>query len=325
MASVFHQALADLNPFDGPKQPTIPNYKPNTVTFGAPAKAPTSTPAYDPSSDIAALNKEIAAEQANYNALETQIAAQPKLPVYNTTAAWANAQSAATATVDPVYQDKLNQYLQQEQLTTSQNTTAEQEAEADATSTLANQTADNATSQSRAQQDQTTQTGDVNENENNAQTDTGTAFDAARTALLGNVANSGLTTSGIGQNQTQQQINNRNQSETESTEGFDNSRRDIATAATRTFQDLATSNTRNTAAAATTTSRAKQTLQDYIDNANLAEQQERTSNESDEQAAIASATNDNYSKGVQNFIASLIGSGTPAQDVQLAAQVYGGS
>jgi hypothetical protein len=322
--SFLQQLKNDINPFDGPKAGAVKDGSVNINFAGQAPNVPTVKPSvYNPNSDIDALNKQIAAEQAQYQALQAQQAAQPKLPVYNTAAAYANAQKAATSAVDPVYQDKLSQYLQQEQLTTAQNTTAEQNAEADAASTLSNQTTDNATNRTRTAADEVTNTGDVNQNETNVQADTGTAFDRARTALLGGVANAGLTTSGIGSQKAGQAIADRNQSEGEQTQSFDNSRRDIHTAATRTFEDLATSDTRNTSAAATTTARAKQGLQDYIDNAALGEQSFRTQNEQERQGAIESATNSQYQQGVQQFIASLIGSGARAQDVALASQVYG--
>lgn len=320
--SFFQQLKNDLNPFDGPKVNNEPKVGVNfEIPTTTPKKAPTN--AYDPNSEIDNLNKQIAAEQAAYKTLQASQAAQPKLPVYNTTAAYATAQKAATAAVDPVYQDKLTQFLQQEKLGTTQATTAEANTEADVASSLANATADNATTRARTSADTATNIGDVNQNETNTQADTGTVFDRARTALLGGVAKSGLTTSGIGRNQEGQAITDRNQSETQQTQGFDKSRRDIHTAATRTFEDLATSDTRNTTAAATTTARAKQGLQDYIDNANLSEQAFRTNNEEARQGAIESATGNEYSKGVQQFIASLIGSGARAQDVALAQQVYG--
>lgn len=323
IVSVVKGVGAELNPFDSGK--TYATYNPPATTT---PKAPTVSTAgsganYDPSSDIDALNKEIAAEQANYQALQNQVAAQPKLPVYNTSAAWANAQKAATAAVDPVYTDKLNQYLQQEQLDTAQQTAKDQSADTAADTALANQTADNATTQTRATQDQTTGINQTNQSEGNYQADSGTAYDQARNALLGTVANSGLTTSGIGQGQVASSQAARNQGDVEQTEGFDNSRQAINTTAQRTFEDLATSNTRNTAANATTKAADATDLQNYIDNANLAEQQERTQNELDEQSAIASTTNQEYQQGVQQFIASLVGSGARAQDVALASQVYG--
>lgn len=325
MASVFHQILADLNPFDGPKAapaaPAINTFGTQYGTGGASSPDTTSTL----QAQIDAANKAAADSNAAYQASQAQLAAQPKLPVFNTTAAYAQAQQQATTLDSSVYQDKLNQYLQQEQHDLGVNATGEQNAEADAASTLANQTADNATNRQRTTEDTATKTADTNQSEVNFQQDSGTAYNQARNALLGTVANSGLTTSGIGQGQVASSETARNQSDTEQGQTFDNSRRDIQTAATRTFQDLATSDTRNTSAAATTTARAKQTAQDYIDNYALDEQKTRTQNELDMQAQIAQDTNSNYSTAVQNFIQGLVGSGARAQDIQLASQVYGGS
>lgn len=323
--SVLKGAIAQVDPFDngatyGTYNNGIHAKPPTTTTIKAPA---VKTPSYDPNSDITALQKAIADQQASYAQLQAQQAAQPRLPVYDTSAAYANAQKAATAAVDPVYTDKLNQYLQQEQLGTTIQTRKTGEAVSDIATNLGNETADNATNRTRTAADEATNVGDVGQTETNFQQDSGTAFDRARTALTGKVANSGLTTSGIGQGEVAAATADRNQAEKEQTQNFDSSRRDIHTAAQRTFEDLATSDTRNTAAAATGTTRTNQQLQDYIDNANLEEQQFRTGNEQERQAAIAAGTNDQYKTGVQQFIASLVGSGARAQDVALAAQVYG--
>lgn len=276
---------------------------------------------FDPNGAIAAANQR-ATEAANaLAAAQAQAAAQPKLIKYGGT--YADAQKQVQGTVDAVYQDKLNQYLQQEQLTTTQETRKAGETQADIAGNLVNQTADNATNRKRTGEDQTTKLGDVGTSETNYQADSGTAFDQARTALLGSIANSGLTTSGIGQGKVASSTAQRNQGDMEQTQQFDANRRDINTNATRTFEDLATSDTRNTQAAATGTARSKQGLQDYIDNANLAEQGFRTDNETSRQGALQIATNDQYQTGVRNFIASLVGSGARAQDIAATASIYG--
>lgn len=298
-------------------------YEAQTAAIRAARVVPTNSGGYDPSAAIAAANASAQAAAQNYAAIQAQLAAQPRLPTYNTAAAWANAQKAATAAVDPVYTDKLNQYLQAAQLGKTVQTRKQGEQEADIASTLTNQTADNATTRIRTGEDQTTRLGDVGTNEVNYQADSGTAFDQARTALLGDIANSGLVTSGIGQGKVASTTAQRNQTDNEQTQQFDASRRDINTTATRSFEDLATSDTRNTSAAATGTARSKQELQDYIDNANIEEQGFRMNNEADRQAAISQATGAEYKTAVQQFIASLVGSGARAQDIALASQVYG--
>lgn len=298
---------------------------PKPASSPTPSKPSTpATPAPNPyAAANAAADAQIAALNRQTQALMQQLAAQPRLPYYNTSAAWAQAQAAAQGVVDPVYTDKLNQYLQKEALGKKQTTEAEATTEANIQTQLAQALADTATNRTRAGEDQTTKIGDVNTAENAFQTNEGTAFDQARAALLGGVANSGLTTSGLGRQQDTTTIANRNTQSDQQTQQFTAARRDINTNATRTFEDLATADTRQQGAATANTAAAKKSLQDYIDNAALDEQGFRTNNEADRLGALASESGNQYKTLVGQFIAGLIGSGARPQDIALAQQIYG--
>lgn len=294
----------------------------NPQPASTPSKAQAKpTPSYTP--DTSGLDAQIAALNAQTQQLQAQLAAQPRLPYYNTSASWAQAQAAAQGVVDPVYTDKLNQYLQSESLGVSQEQQKEANNQSDIQTTLDQTLADIATNRQRTTQDQTTNLGDVATNESNYQTNEGTQFDSARSALLGNIANSGLTTSGLGRGQETQAITNRNVASGQQEQQFEGQRRDINTSANRTFEDLATGEERGTAAAATGTTRSKQAVQDYIDTANLDEQSFRTNNEADRLSALAGESTNQYKLQVSNFIAGLIGSGARPQDIALAQQIYG--
>lgn len=282
----------------------------------------TSTPVYTPPS-TSNLDAQIAALNAQTRALQNQLAAQPRLPYYNTSAAWATAQKAAQGVVDPVYTDKLNQYLQKEQLGIKQSTEQQQAQAADIQTQLQQALQDVATGRTRTGQDQATQLGDVATNETNYQTNEGRAFDQARTALLGGISNAGLTTSGIGKQQETQAITDRNVASGQQTGQFETARRDINTNATRTFEDLSTTENRSNVKATTDTAASQKALQDFIDNAKLDEQGFRTQNEADRLGALATESGNQYKSQVANFIASLVGSGARAQDIALAQQIYG--
>ena len=271
----------------------------------------------------ASIDAQIAALQAQNRAFSAQLAAQPRLPYYNSSAGWATAQKAAQGVVDPVYTDKLNQYLQKEQLGIKQNTEQQQQQEQDIQTALKNALLDIGTNRTRTTEDMATHLGDVGTAENNYQTNEGRQFGAARDALLGSVANAGLTTSGIGQGKVQEQITDRNIASGQQSQSFESARRDIHTAASRTFEDLATNEGRQQEVAKHDTTVSKKALQDYIDNAALDEQGFRTQNEAERLAAIAGETNNQYQLGVRSFIQSLIGSGARSQDIALAQQVYG--
>lgn len=327
LTNAIQGSYAQVDPFDSNRTYATNEAAANKYDDGGGFSVPNSSsstsgaPGYDYQGAINAANQSAAAAAQYAQAVQAQIAAQPKIISYNGT--YQEAQQQVQGAVDAVYADKLNQYLQQENLGKAQQTRQESEKEADIAGTLTNQTADNATTRTRTGEDQATKIGDTNLNETNYQADSGTAFDKARTALLGSVANSGLTTSGIGQGQVASSTAQRNQGDQEQTQQFNAQRRDINTSASRTFEDLATSDTRNTQAAATGTTRSKEALQDYIDNANLSEQGFRQDNETDRQGALLTATTDQYQQNVRNFIASLVGSGARAQDIAATAQVYG--
>src|ERR1051325_10304855 len=79
----------------------IPSYQPSTAG---------ST--IDDSPYRRALEESLAREKS-YTA---QLAAQPKLPMYDSGQAWARAQQQAESVVNPVYVDKLNRKIQEYQL-----------------------------------------------------------------------------------------------------------------------------------------------------------------------------------------------------------------
>lgn len=294
------------------------------------AQAPktVATPSYQSSNtgngvDTSAYDAQLAQSNSAIAALQAQIAAQPKLPYYNTTQGYATAQQNAQNLVDPVYVQKLQAALAPIQLGITQSTAQTATDKTAIQTQLQQSLADNATAQQRAQEDQQTSLGQIGQDETNYQQDEGTQFDQARQALLGNIANSGLTTSGLGQQQNANAITARNQASNEQEQQFQGGRDAANTLATRTFQDLSTSSTRANQGAAAQTAQKDTDLQNYIDNANLQTTKAQTQNEADRLEAVASETQNQYQLGVANFINSLIGSGARPGDVQLAQQVYG--
>lgn len=328
VVSVLKGIGAQITPFDSgstystynnglsAKQPTVA--KPKTV----------ATPSYQSSNtssgvDTSAYDKQLATSNAAIAALQAQIAAQPKLPTFNTTQGYATAQQNAQNLVDPVYVQKLQAALAPIQLgiTQTQNQTATDKASIQ--TQLQQSLADNATAQQRAQEDQQTSLGQIGQNETNYQQDEGTQFDQARQALLGNIANSGLTTSGLGQQQDTNAIATRNQASNEQEQQFQGGRDAANTLATRTFQDLSTSSNRANTGATAASAQKDTDLQNYIDNANLQKDAVTTQNEVDREGAIASATQDQYSQQIRSYIQNLQDTNARPQDVQFAIQLLG--
>jgi hypothetical protein len=302
-----------------------------TYNNGLSAKPPAaikavSTPSYQPSTtriDTSATDKAIADSNAAIKALQSQLAAQPKLPFYDTSSAWARAQKGAENAVNPVYTDKLNQYLEKARLKRTQTEEQTGINKAGINTGLQQTLEDVLTQRGRTEEDTATTLGDLSASEAFDQQQGGTQFDRARSALLGDVANAGLTTSGIGQQQDQQAITDRNALEAEQTRQYDKQQKAAETLKTRTFEDLGKSETRAKGEAETRTKQEDINLKNFIDTAGLEEKETRTQNEIERLNAVAGETDNQYQVGVADFIRGLIGSGARAQDIQLAQQIYG--
>jgi hypothetical protein len=260
------------------------------------------------------------------NAVAAAIAAlnaQPKLPKFDYAGSMARAGATAASTVNPVYQDKLNQYLAKAQAALGQKTVDVTRNKEDIGTALAAALEDSATSRTRTNEDTTTQLGDVAANENSWQRQEGRQFDAARMALLGSTADAGLTESGIGQGQVASAVTDRNLASEDQTRTFNNQRRDIQTVGSRTLQDLDKSDVREKAGSQRATENQDIDLNNFIQNSSLDEQSFRASNEAERVGAINSATQSAYSQIVAQTIQALAGSGARAQDIGLFKQVYG--
>lgn len=321
VSSVLKGVVAQVNPLD--HGATYGTYnKPVT-----PTSTSTTAPGYGTSTytnpDLAKANADAAAATANYNAIKAQLAVQPRLPIYNTSQAWATAQKQAESHQNPVYQDKLNAYLQKaavaRQQTEAQTATNKQGIQTDLSQNLE----DIGTQRTRVGEDTATNLADLNASQAFDQQQGGTQFDRMRSALLGDVANSGLTTSGLGAQQEDNAITDRNATEAEQGRQYTGKKDAANLNLKRTNQDLDVNTTRSQGSAVARTAQEDTNLKNFIDNASLDEQSERASNEAERLSAISGDTGNYYKTGVADFIQSLIGSGARAQDIQLAQQVYG--
>lgn len=256
-------------------------------------------------------------------ATQAQLAAQPKLAKFDVAGSYTRAGQTAASTVNPVYTDKLNQYLQQSQAKIRQNTVETDVKKADIQSALQQALEDNSITRGRTTEDVTNKLGDIENTEDTFQRQEGRQFDRARTALLGNVANSGLTESGIGQGAVADAVTDRNIASDAQTTEFNNQRRDTELFKTRTLADLDKSDTRQTGGATRQTESQDRALRDYIENAGLEEQGFRAENELNRVTAVSQATTSAYQQLVAQAVAALAGSGARAQDIALFKQVYG--
>jgi len=249
-------------------------------------------------------------------------AANAPLPVFDTAAARAKAQAAAGTTVNPVYQDMLNNYLTAQATKAAQQKTQAEMNRGTIDTGLTQSLEDTALGRTRTTEDTTNAMGDIQFGENTFQRQEGRAFDAARTALLGNVSDAGLTESGLGSGQVANAVTDRNIASDAQTQEFENARRDTQLNFSRKLADFDTSDVRAQGSADSSKKQVDFDLQSYLDNAANDENDYRYQNERQRQAEIDSATNANYASYVRDAIAALQRSGANASVVARFGQAY---
>ena len=298
----------------------IYNYGGDVIgTYNQPAKT-TPTPTNNGSSDWA---KESAALNARLAALTNQLAQQPKLPNFDILANYNKAKQTATAAVTPLYNKKLNIFLEGQGIKkdTKQKTTAL----ARENSAIGEQTAleDNNVSRVRTGEDLANVLSSIGTNRENFLTDDAQQFDDARRALTEETAAGGAIDTGLGQQGIDRQLRDRNTAAGRQTDEFNNQEAAKQLLATRSLADLSISDTRSTQKRGQEDKATQIDFDSYMNSLANEETGFRLSNDLDMALEIARQTSSNQQQGVAQFIAGLAGQGYRAQDIALAKQVYG--
>lgn len=295
-----------------------------TDIFGNPSittksALPSTTPAIatQPSNSL-----ELQTLQAQIAAIQAQAAATPKLPTLNTSDLMAKANATATAAVNPVYQDKLNNQLERYATQLSQEQAQTSTSKAAEDTSLAQTQEDDTTQAQRTAQDTQTAIDKSLYNEGQFQTSDAASFDLANKQAREAVSNAGLTESGLGKQSLEKLQSDRNAASTAQTKDFSDDRATQQLLATRTFEDLGTKDTRATELNATNKANLDTQLNNFITNQAEDQRDFELQNESDRQAAVYDASNSAYQTSVQQWIAGLSAAGWRPQDIALAAQVY---
>lgn len=307
-ANVF-QGLGLIKRGDSPtiqRNPTTPQ---NPTT-------PTVTPNNDWAQQSAALN-------AQLRALQNQLAQQPKLPNFDILANYNRARQTAEGAVTPLYNQKLNIFLEGQGIKKVSKTQTRDLSLENSAIAEANALADNQTSRARTGEDLGSALQQIGYNRDNYLVDDAQAFDDSRRALQEEVAAGGGTDTGLGQQAIGRQLTDRNTASERQLTAFQNEESAKQLLAGRTFEDLLTSDDRN---------KQKRTQDDKATNidfdsymSSLANEETgfRLQNDLDRALAISDQTRSYQQQGVAEFIASLAGQGYRAQDIALASQVYG--
>lgn len=307
-----------VNPFDGGKTYQNPTgAKPSSTPYTPPPSYNPGTPTTTSAPDLSAIYNEA------YNAaLKASQTPAPRLITFDSNGAWSKAQEMATAAVSPIYQQKMTDFLasQATALQRQQEDTTTGEAAAD--TTLQQQLADSATSRSRTAEDTTTANADTQAAQDYADRTEGLTYDAASRSLNSGLGASGTATSGIGQGQVTEANAARLAGSNEEVRQSDNKIAAQNTLMNRTFEDLTTSDTRNTEGNANTKSALDLNLTRFIQDQSTALQGEQEQEELDKQSDIASQSVTDEGNLVNQWINSLAGQGYSAQEIANAAAIY---
>lgn len=182
---------------------------------------------------LAALKGEYSALQKQVSGLINQINSQPQAAIPNFSAINAQARRRAAKAVNPYYQKELQTFLTTQKI-------KKQRAKQDFKSTVA----DLATARARTGEDVATNLGEIANTEDVFQTQEGQAFDQARLTLAGDVAEAGLAGSGLGAQQQQQAVQQRNVESVQQQRSFNVQRQAQELFRTRTFEDISRQKTK---------------------------------------------------------------------------------
>lgn len=271
----------------------------------------------------ASTNSYIQGLNSQLAALQAQLAYQPKLPSFDVMGNFKRARSQAEQAVNPLYSKYLKDFLAK-QATQKSNKKGETKLRKESTAMeLAQALAESGVTRTRTAEDTTAAIGKLNEQEGIFQQDSGTQFDIDRRANAEQIAASGLTTSGIGQNRMFEQAENRNIDEGRQVKEFTNQREAKKLFQARTFEDLARGDNNQRAISKQKDKEAQFDLDAYLKELAHDETQFRTENELKRLSDINQQAQTFERKGSQQFLASLSGAGWRPQDIALAYQVYG--
>lgn len=303
------------------KYNTAEGYKNAAKYVPKPTSTKSSAPSVSPGNNDWA--RESAALSAQLAALQAQTAAMPKLPNFDILANYNKAKQTATSAVTPLYNKKLNLFLEGQGIKKDVKTKEKDLGMENNTIALNNALGDNATTRTRTGEDLASALQMIGQNADYFQTDEGQQFDQERRAAQEELAAAGGTDTGLGQQAIQQMTTDRNVSSDRQVEEFTNQKAAKQLLASRTIDDLATSDLRSTQKKGQDDKAISIDFDGYMASLNNEEQSFRLTNDLDMALAIAQQTGTYEKQGSQEFIAGLASQGWRPQDIALAKQIYG--
>lgn len=301
--------LGVTSPADAPYKPYTPIQNIVQTNIDA-TRARMNSGTYE--NNIAALEKQIRALQNSYKA-------EPVAPYFNTVANYNQARQRAEASVNPLYTKKINDFLARQKVELGRKQTDINTANTRMDQMLNDAMELSGQTRTRTTEDVTNNMSELANKEDNFQTDSGQSFDRTLQALRGNVANAGLTTSGLGQQQVAGATAAQNTDEARKAESFNVERRNQQLFKTRTFEDLSRSDKMKERETEFGKGQNKIDLDRYIEDQKYQEGNTRAEMEVQRLIDIMNNTRSYEQAGFRNFLGSL-----GQQKQGLALKSYGG-
>lgn len=297
----------------------------------APYASPLSKPASGPSKPTQVQQNQAAIDNsaaqwaslsAEIRRLQNAMAAQPKLASFDIMSNWRSAQSAAEKAQNPLYERKLNEFLernvQKKQYKQNEFDLGNENINLEKNQALE----DSATSRIRTEQDTTAAIDKINETEGYYQQDEGQQFDTDYRQLAEQVAAEGGSETGLGRQQSYDAVKMRNITNERQLNEFKGQRQAKQIFKERTFEDLARGDERANILATNKTKAAQFDFDDYLNELSYNEKVFRQDNETARLEAVLRDTGNYEKAGVESFLAGLAGQGFSAKDIAYNRSVY---
>lgn len=294
----------------------------SALLSGAPRKQTTGQYIDSTNDFLKRLDTEYASLQKQIANMLYQVNNQPRAATPNFSAINAQARKAAAKAVNPFYVKELNTFLKGQKIKKQRSQNDYRSTIKDLQDALNTSFETSGINRERTAEDVATNLEEVANTENLFQTQEGQQFEQARQTLGGEVAQAGLTDSGLGAQQQQQVVAQRNVESKEQTRSFNVQRQAQELFKTRTFADLA----RGEAQAKTQTGKQKKYAKIDLDRyvSDLARETTGGKRQLEQQrlGAISQEQDRQRSLGFQRFLQTLTGNpGVLAE----TARTFGGS
>lgn len=313
-----------VNPFDGGK-----SYKDRYAGTGtvqpapkAPAAAKSNVPFKNNSGPSDYLKDIMANNNAQIASLMASLNARPKLAQFDMMANFRKAKSAAEKAQNPLYAQKLNNFLKkqaakkatkQKEFTLTKGTIDQE---------LSDTLGENQISRTRTAEDTANAIAKIDTTEGQFQNDEGESFDQQYRQAAEQLAAEGGSQTGLGRQASADMIRLRNVTSQRQLDEFQGQREAKQLFKTRTFEDLLRGDTQANTLAVNKTKAAQFDLDKYLEDLSFETKEFRDINEQARLEAILRDT-ENYKKsGVESFLQSLAGKGFSAEDIAYNRQVY---